>query len=303
MGLLKLIRNMVNLRAVIVLHTGALLLLTGCKVGSDQEGSPYPAYHRSFHKVEALIDSGDIAASPDLFEVIIQPVDYVPAYDYFTISRAASKASKCKLAATYFRKALAQGLEYEKIRALKDRMGAKAYNRMYGFAAACSSQITVVAQEQHNIQHPCFDKAYKQAIEDLFQKDKAYRGEGVPVHDLVRVDSQNISTLLRLIEQNGFPNSRVVGHETNMHAYVILLHYDNDEENKRLKPILDQAYHNGYLGPKGIAWIVDRRRAWGPKMQAPYYYFLNKESCKYLSFEEKCAVDFRRDSIGLSPLE
>ena len=301
--MLKLIVTKRNHQAVIVLQAGILLLLTGCKVGSGQEGSPYPEYHRAFHKIEVLIDSGDIAASLDLFEVIIQPLDYVPAYDYFTISRAASKALRCELAATYFRKALAQGLEYDKIRALKDRMGAKAYNRMYGFAAACSRQVEAVAQEQHYIQHPYFDKAYKQAIEDLFQKDKAYRGEGVPVHDLVRVDSQNISTLLRLIEQNGYPHSQIVGHETSKHAYIILLHYDNDEGNKRLKPILDQAYHNGYLGPTGIAWIVDRRRAWGPKKQAPYFYFLNKERYKDLPIEEKRAVDFRRDSIGLSSLE
>ena len=159
-----------------------------------------------------------------------------------------------------------------------------------------------IADLQHQIQKPYFDQAYKQAVERLFQRDKAYRGTG-EVQKLIEVDASNIATLLSLIEDKGFPHSQIVGHKTSQNAYIILLHYDRDAGNQVLKPILDQAYHDGYLGPKGIAWIVDRRRVGGPKKQAPYFYFLNKERYKDLSLERKRAVGYRRDSIGLRPLE
>ena len=81
-----------------------------------------------------------------------------------------------------------------------------------------------------------------------------------------------------------------------------MLHVDRDLDNIKLDPILDDAFNDGYLDLIGYAWIVDRRRIWGPNKTKPYYYHMRSEHYDNLTKNEIVEINRRRDSIGLDSL-
>lgn len=76
---------------------------------------------------------------------------------------------------------------------------------------------------------------------------------------------------------------------------------DRDNQNEIFKPILDEAYNSGQLWPRGYAWIVDRRRAWGDEELEPYYDHMPSKKYDNFNMEQINEVNRRRDSIGLGP--
>ncbi len=152
-------------------------------------------------------------------------------------------------------------------------------------------------------ENPKFDSDYRDAILEMIEVDQAARtgkgGETQPIHV---VDSLNIQKLLSLIDEKGYPNPKNVGHIAAGNAFIIMLHFDSDIGNKKLKPIIDKAYNDGFIAPSQYAWIIDRRRNWGPEKLDPYYYQLPIHKYFDLSIEEIAEIDKRRDSIGLKPL-
>jgi hypothetical protein len=113
------------------------------------------------------------------------------------------------------------------------------------------------------------------------------------------VDSISISELLNLISQKGFPGERKVGHEASESAYIVMLHYDLDKENKKLNPMLLEALAHGDIKPRDYGLIVDRRMIFANK-EAVYYvapFGLDK-----LTKEQKEEVDKKRVKIGLPTL-
>ncbi|PCI94491.1 MAG: hypothetical protein COB15_13930 [Flavobacteriales bacterium] len=115
------------------------------------------------------------------------------------------------------------------------------------------------------------------------------------------VDSINMNTLLTLIKVNGFPSEKRVGKEAYGNAFIILLHFDKDEDNQILKPIIDKALIEGDIEPSDYAWIIDRRLSWGRQRKDPYYYQM-PIGAEILSEGEVVEVNRRRKEIGLRKL-
>jgi hypothetical protein len=116
-----------------------------------------------------------------------------------------------------------------------------------------------------------------------------------------RVDSINIQRLLSLIDEYGFPGEKLVGEEAyKREAFIILLHFDKDQDNSILKPIIDKALLNGDIEPDDYAWIIDRRLSWG-QGKKPYYYHMPFGLDK-LSEEDINKINDRRRKIGLRKL-
>ena len=275
-----------------------IMLLMGCSA-NNKTTNMYNEYYRQYNKVRSLEEEGKIKESLALFEKISNSVNYVHSTHYYDMARVASRVSNCKLAEHYFTKALENGYEYGKILEIKKRMKEDSFKENYGFDN-CRKNIRRITENHQLIQGQYLNGQYKKIIEELIQQDKNYRG-AENLENLAKIDSMNINKLLELIKTNGYPSDKQVGHKTSYNAYVLMLHFDRDHNNKILKPILDEAYKNGYLGPTGLAWIVDRRRE--TKKVDPYYYFLSSESYKDLPLEKRKIVDYRRDSIGLEPIE
>jgi hypothetical protein len=129
-------------------------------------------------------------------------------------------------------------------------------------------------------------KKYRQAL--------AYR------HKWYMTDSTVISDLLNLIQNYGFPAERLVGAHEYHYASIILLHYDMDQDNKVLQPILDDALSKGDMLPADYASIVDRRLSmYGKKVK----YFQVPFGYDNLSQQEKDDVDKERQLIGLPAIK
>ncbi|MBW7869329.1 MAG: hypothetical protein H3C31_13520 [Brumimicrobium sp.] len=113
------------------------------------------------------------------------------------------------------------------------------------------------------------------------------------------IDSTNIHTLLKMMDNNGFPSEEKVGVSCANKAFIILLHYDYDKENVILKPYLDNALSNGHITPRNYAQIIDRRKI--NNGEKPVYYVIPLGYFD-LSVEQKKIVDELRFKIGLLPI-
>lgn len=107
------------------------------------------------------------------------------------------------------------------------------------------------------------------------------------------VDSTNIAELVRLIGEYGFPSEQRVGGATYEDAMIMLAHYDYDQGNKILQPILYAALKTGDMAPKDYGWIVDRRSTGDP------VYYIIPMGLQEKSKDEVEAIDQRRQSIGM----
>lgn len=113
-------------------------------------------------------------------------------------------------------------------------------------------------------------------------------------------DSMVIADLLILIQKYGFPAERLVGLKEYNYATVFLLHYDTDQGNKVLQPILEEALIKGDIFPADYASIVDRRLAMYGKRPK---YFEVPFGYDKLSELEKEEVDKERKLIGMSSIK
>lgn len=114
------------------------------------------------------------------------------------------------------------------------------------------------------------------------------------------IDSINVNLLLGLIKKHGFPSEKLVKKESYHNAFIILLHYDTDLENKILKPIIDEALIRGDINPEDYAWIIDRRLSWG-QGKNQYYYFMPMGT-ETLTSKGISMINERRKKIGLRNL-
>jgi hypothetical protein len=117
------------------------------------------------------------------------------------------------------------------------------------------------------------------------------------VNEWKQTDSTNIAMLKSLIVQKGFPSERLVGSKTAGNTWVIILHYDRDNENLIMKPYLDSALSKGEIDPAFYAWIVDRRLNWG-QGKPPYYYHMPM-GLETLTEDQIKEVNAKRYDIGL----
>lgn len=120
------------------------------------------------------------------------------------------------------------------------------------------------------------------------------------MNEWFHVDSMNIKRLLTLITTYGYPSEKLVGVEGYRKAFIVLLHFDTDQDNSILKPIIDKALFNGDIAPDDYAWIIDRRLTWC-QGKDPYFYHMPFGLDK-LSEEEIKIINERRRKIGLRKL-
>jgi len=252
--------------------------------GSCQKESKsnYPEYYRTYNQVLKLHSQGDLQGAINNFQRAERLVSFVPPDHFIKARNIAIESKDCDLAKLYYQKAVNQGYEFEQFRINSE-------------ICPALNDLTFVA--------PQYDTEYRNAILEMIEADQAVRtGTGSDPLPIQMVDSVNITRLLSLIERKGFPNPKIVGHSAAGRAFIIMLHFDSDIGNKKLKPIMDQAYEDGLMAPSQYAWIIDRRRNWGPEKLDPYYYQLPTEKYFEMTEEQTALIDKRRDSIGLKPL-
>jgi len=206
---------------------------------------------------------------------------------YFELAFLASMKKKCDVAEKYLIKALESGFEYGK--------GMLPNKTLMN----CVEMKKRVLGEYNTEDR--FNQEYRKKLAQMIIDDQNFRtgGDTSLNYD---VDSVNMIKLLDLINQFGFPDEKKVGYVGYESAFFIILHMDQDLDNKILGSILRTALEHGELTPSWYAWVVDRRRAWGPKKLRPYYYKLPHKSLDSLTRQEVEVVNLRRDSIGLRPI-
>ena len=255
-----------------------VFIVIGLFFSCKQPKSNYPEYYRQYNKVLRLEDAGNTELAFEKFREAEKLVEFVPVQHLLTARSLALSLDNCELVLEYFQKAVNNGYEYD----------------FSDFSPLSCPEIN-----NQSVKFIRFDYDYQRQVDSLHAIDQGSRSSN---NDIQSKDKSNIEKLLSLIEQRGYPSSKLVGDQTSGKAFIILLHFDSDLGNKRLKPILEDAYHQGYLNPGQYAWIIDRRKNWGPEKLDPYFYQLPTEKYFELSEYEISIIDKRRDSIGLKPL-
>jgi len=261
------------------------LVILSCQ---NEEQITYPEYYRNFNKISEYLNSGQIEIAIAKFDSLSAKIPHVPSSHLFKMSRICSENNLCDLSAKYLKKSIKNGKEYGK--------GIGQYKTI----DQCSKEIESVLKMESEIHKQKFNFYYKAQIDSMFQADQKARNES-DYETLKVVDSLNMLTLMNQIEKYGYPGEKSIGHESAFNAFIMLLHMDRDKQNKIFKPILDEAYNSGQLWPRGYAWIVDRRRAWGDEELEPYYYHMPSKKYDNFNMEQINEVNRRRDSIGLEP--
>ncbi len=261
------------------------LLFLSCQ---KLEQITYPEYYRNFQQVEQYLDSNEIELAVSKFDSISNKIPHLPSSDLFKMARMCANNNYCDLAVKYLKQSLINGQEYGK--------GIGPYKIIEG----CKNEIAQILLQESEIHKHQFNYKYKSQIDSMFQADQKARIESD--FEKVRViDSMNMINLLSYINELGYPSEKLIGHASAQNAFVMLLHMDRDKNNKIFKPILDKAYNEGQIWPRGYAWIIDRRRAWGEEKLEPYYYHMPSKEFENYSKEQINEINIRRDSIGLEP--
>lgn len=181
----------------------------------------------------------------------------------------------------------------------------KNYNTQSNFNNNYQKIIDSIAVEDQKVRGDKYDRArqvyYEYKSDSLSNKttDEFIQAQKL-MNEWFHVDSMNIKRLLTLITTYGYPSEKLVGVEGYRKAFIVLLHFDTDQDNSILKPIIDKALFNGDIAPDDYAWIIDRRLTWC-QVKDPYYYHMPFGLDK-LSEEEIKNINERRRKIGLRKL-
>lgn len=262
-----------------------LLVIISCQY---EEQISYPEYYRNFNKINEYLNSGDIEIAIVKFDSLCTKIPHVPSSHLFKVARICSENNLCDLSAKYLKKSIQNGQEYGK--------GIGRYKTI----EHCKNEIDNVLKKEPEIHRQNFNFNYKAQVDSMFQADQKARTES-DYETMKVVDSLNMLTLLQLVESYGYPGEKIIGHESAFNAFILLLHMDRDKKNKIFKSILDEGYNSGQLLPRGYAWIIDRRRAWGEDKLEPYYYHMPSKEYDNFNMEQINEINRRRDSIGLEP--
>ncbi len=113
----------------------------------------------------------------------------------------------------------------------------------------------------------------------------------------LNTDSINSIKLKDFFARFGFPDESLIGVKSAFNAYIIILHYDSDNDNKIMKPVLDQALSECKINPREYAHIIDRRLILGQNIE-PYYYEI-PIGLETLTPDKITEINLRRAEIGL----
>lgn len=253
---------------------------------STAEIVAYPEFYRGMHHVKALVNNDQLDEAILVFDSLSARVDHIPAAYLFYMAQNCAGEERCELATHYLTEAFESGHEYNK--------GVGAYKTI----DQCKEEISVVLAKEGDIHARNFNVNYKTTIDAMFEAEQALR-MAEDIEGMKVMDSLNMLQMIELIDRHGFPGEKLIGHASAFNAFIILLHMDRDEGNVVFGPLLKEAYNAGQLSPIGYAWIVDRRRHWGPQELEPYYYHMTTKKFESFNHSELAEVNRRRDSIGL----
>lgn len=181
----------------------------------------------------------------------------------------------------------------------------KNYNTQSNFNNNYQKIIDSIAIEDQKVRGDKYGRArqvyYEYKSDSLSNKtaDEFIQAQKL-MNEWFHVDSMNIKRLLSLITAYGYPSEKLVGVEGYRKAFIVLLHFDTDQNNSILQPIIDKALFNGDIAPDDYAWIIDRRLTWC-QGKDPYFYHMPFGLDK-LSEEEIKIINERRRKIGLRKL-
>ena len=267
-----------------------MIVLVGifsCNI-NPKDNITYPEYYKLKRKISKVMEDGDLDIGILKFDSLIAKVPFVPSFDYFRMAKFCAEKGRCDMAVKYLELSFRNGHEYDEV--------VNSINQL----SSCMLKLKDLIFKESSIHQKYFNFEYKTIIDSMFMVDQnAREGKGNAIGD---TDSLNFMLLLDLIKRYGYPSEQLIGSSSAFNAYIMLLHMDRDLDNVKLKPILDDAFNHGYLDPTGYAWIVDRRRIWGPKKIEPYYYHMRSEHYDDLTKNEIIEINRRRDSIGLGPI-
>jgi hypothetical protein len=142
------------------------------------------------------------------------------------------------------------------------------------------------------------NRHYHKTLKENGDQSKRRFLKGKEAHEnWIRTDSSNISTLLRLVDQFGFPSQQEVGWRSHYLAVIMFFHFDRDTNNQILLPILDSALAKKEIEPIWYARIIDRHRYLYDYPQLYYTY----DFCSFLNLtkEEQEKVLEEQRKIGL----
>lgn len=163
------------------------------------------------------------------------------------------------------------------------------------------NKIIKLDQSVRDAKHEKIKLIYFNCVADTGcnKNQKEFMNAKVTMNHWWHVDSICIRDLLNLISEKGFPSERKVGYEASQSAYIVMLHYDLDKENKKLNPMLLEALSHGDIKPRDYGLIVDRRMIYAN--QEPVYYVAPFGLDK-LTKQQTDEVDEKRIKIGLPTL-
>jgi len=259
-----------------------VFLLYACNNSNKGDRISYNNYYQDYLKISELGSNGDKMLALAWFDSIASGVPHIPSSALNKMSKWASELEDCDRSLQYFSKAIENGFEI-------DLENTKWYRYNSCEELIRSSYFDI-------IKTPRFNQSYKVKIDSMLEVDQMARTDFPEKMEIV--DSSNFNYLMDLIEQYGYPSEKLIGNKSSFNAFILMIHADLDIGNKRLRPILDMAYHSGYLYPNSFAWIVDRRRNWSTLELEPYFYHIKSAKWDSMSPEELKEIDRRRDSIG-----
>lgn len=117
------------------------------------------------------------------------------------------------------------------------------------------------------------------------------------VDQWLALDSLNALTLLRKIQQDGFPSERKVGLKSSSTNIVILIHFSLKDHDSLFHAIIEQALYAGDITPNIYAYMIDCQNVRHNRQQTYFQY----QGCRLdeISLEEKRLVIENRKKIGL----
>lgn len=118
------------------------------------------------------------------------------------------------------------------------------------------------------------------------------------------IDKANLSRLIEIIDEHGWPGKTMVGEKAASGAFLILQHADYEHQKKYL-PLVQQAAAAGELEGQHLALLQDRILMREGKKQIYGTQLVSDPETgrwKLHPIEDEAGVDERRASVGLPPM-
>lgn len=144
------------------------------------------------------------------------------------------------------------------------------------------------------------------------EKDQAVRegltaaslGDTLRLRAMVAVDSAHTERLREIIEAYGWPELSDVGEEGAHAAWLILQHTPDEEFQREMLAVVEEAAERGEASRRAVALLTDRVliRQGQPQRYGTQFKIADGE-LEFHPIEAPEAVDERRAEVGLPPLE